>query len=160
MRTKHIPDVAGLALPSLRPRARHEKEISYRVPGTDTSLELLIYLDQPLSPGAVRDLLSRSLMEVNFILDIAGDGPVPMQEYDKEIKGTGRKVRVDIFGGDATRELLTYDIVKDTLIGFWNQMVTNRLAFRTYAIVVHGSLGIVAHAMISPLSHVGEIADA
>ncbi|KAL8937635.1 MAG: hypothetical protein Q9216_004326 [Gyalolechia sp. 2 TL-2023] len=152
--------VAGLASPSLESRGRNDRDIIYKVPGTDTTVDMTLNLDTPLSAGATRDLLSRAILEVELILEISGDGPVPSQDYDKEIGSPGRKIRVSVFGGQTASDVLTYGIVKDTLNGLWDQMVVNRLAFRMYAIVTHGSVGIVAHALLSQPRLGGQIADA
>ncbi|KAL9023521.1 MAG: hypothetical protein Q9196_007152, partial [Gyalolechia fulgens] len=149
----------GLASPSSRPRASHVKDFSYKVPGTNTSLELIVNFDEPLPREAARDLLARSITEVNFILEIAGDGLVPEQEYGKEIRWKGTKVRINVFGRNLTRELLTYNMLKDTLNGLRDEMVTNSLTFKTYAIMVHGSLGVVGHARIFQPGKLGQIAD-
>lgn len=149
----------SLNLPSLKPRTPSDRDFTYKVPGTDTTLELIVSLDIPLNLAGIREALSSALFEVNSILDVAGDGPVPLQDYDKEASLSGSMVSVGVFSGDVSPEILTYGILKDVLTGLWDHMVTNRWRFRTYAIAMRRGVGVVAHALVLQRYHEGKVKD-
>lgn len=128
---------------------RDERVINYRVPNTETSLLLKFFTDNPLNPRRVRDLLSRALLLVTSILDVAGDGIVPEHVFFQHLDYTDDyRIDLSIWSNRIIADQMTYGTVKDTLIGMWSLMVTDRYAFRGIVAVSHGRFENVAYASI------------
>ncbi|KAI4286329.1 MAG: hypothetical protein L6R35_004416 [Caloplaca aegaea] len=121
----------------------------YKVPGTETSLHLVMDLDIGLRPGIVQRLLSRALLLVTSILDVAGDGIVPGQRFTQDYEDMyGYGLSVGIWSDRIIHDRMTYSVLKDTLVGLWDRMVTRRLAYQTVIHVSREDVGIVAFGIV------------
>ncbi|KAL8646581.1 MAG: hypothetical protein Q9210_006053 [Variospora velana] len=119
-----IPATASKAVVTL-PSSSNDDDVvfNYKVPGTETSLHLVIDLDIGLRPGIVQRLLSRALLLVTSILDVAGDGIVPGQRFTQDYEDVyGYRLSVSVWSDRIIHDRMTYSVLKDTLVGLWNFM--------------------------------------
>ncbi|KAL9588978.1 MAG: hypothetical protein Q9203_002228 [Teloschistes exilis] len=93
--------------------ATHE---TYRIPGTTTVLFLTFYPGNPLSPTALRRLLAEAYREVEKILQVQGNVPIPDSKYSHQYyePSTGKRVRMRLY---AENELFTWNVVRDVIEG-------------------------------------------
>ncbi|KAI4201422.1 MAG: hypothetical protein LQ350_003260 [Teloschistes chrysophthalmus] len=93
--------------------ATHE---TYRIPGTTTVLFLTFYPGNPLSPTALRRLLGEAYREVEKILQVQGDVPIPDSKYSHQYydPSTRKRVRMRLYAESA---LFTWNVVRDVIEG-------------------------------------------
>ncbi|KAL8926575.1 MAG: hypothetical protein Q9208_002902 [Pyrenodesmia sp. 3 TL-2023] len=109
---------------------------SYRVPNTYTTLHLILSETPQYMVDTMRMLLSRSLFEVGSILHVDGNGILPGAQhgYQKSHLAVGgqtwERAEMTIMSsmplGDHD-QLMTYQILRDTLQGLWNILVIRKM---------------------------------
>ncbi|KAL8713277.1 MAG: hypothetical protein Q9225_006797 [Loekoesia sp. 1 TL-2023] len=134
----------------LQPRdGAHVTVFTYKVRDTNTSMNLVFNRDVPLHAGAVRDLLSRCIYQVNSIMQDAGDIPVPGQNFYKELQWAQDEwVHFSMHSDRAPHAMMTYGLVKDTLNALRYYMVAGRFAFVGDVVVTNERLGQAGYAAL------------
>lgn len=129
--------------------------ISYHVPNTYTTIRFKRSETPQYMLATIRMLLSRSIVEVNLILGTDGDGilPAPEHEYRKSqptiITGdTWESANMLIISSnlhESWDNLMTYQILHDTLQGLWAVSVVHRqmIDFHQHFRIDHAHKGLV-----------------
>lgn len=123
--------------------------MDYRVPKTETSIHLAIDRDRPFRPRIFQELVYRALLLVSSILEVTGDGPVPGHRFTQDYDDIdGYRLSVGIWSDRVIPDGMTYSIVRDTLVGLRECMVTRGRAFQGVVHVSHGEAGVVAFGVM------------
>ncbi|KAI4157015.1 MAG: hypothetical protein L6R39_000831 [Caloplaca ligustica] len=140
--------------------------IEYHVPNTDTTLFLVRTHYAPAPYSTLRVILSQSMTEVECIIDIAGDGPLPGPSHAYRRKyfdehGVYETIELVIESSYPTGpegDLMTYGILHDALWGLWECLIVARwgTAFGEFW-VQHGSKGMVGLGYFVTVSAEGQL---
>ncbi|KAL9577237.1 MAG: hypothetical protein Q9212_006495 [Teloschistes hypoglaucus] len=104
------------SFPLTRPFEAPATHETYRIPGTTTVLFLTFYPGNPLSPTALKRLLAEAYREVEKVLQVQGNVPIPDSRYSHQYyePSTGKRVRMRVYAENAQ---FTWNVVRDVIEG-------------------------------------------